>query len=304
VLRLAIRLRSELASQPGARVLCTNWFPCGLAAWLLRKLTGASFPYYIAVHGAELNSRGRAAGRLKNLLCRLVMRDASGIFPVSRYTADKLARKAGPGLPMRVLSNGVNPSRFFPILCNQRRSPVILSVCRLSEHKGIDTALKAFAILHERGIEFEYRIAGHGPDRKRLEKIASELGLSAKVRFLGEVADLNSLYNGCDLFLLLSREVGGAVEGFGLVFLEAAACGKASVGTRSGGIPDAVLDGETGLLVAENDARAAADAIQKLLTDKALRERLAGRAQLRAREELSWRAVAGRMSMEMEKLDA
>jgi len=145
-------------------------------------------------------------------------------------------------------------------------------------------------LLRSRGLSFEFHIAGDGDDRPYLEALAGELGIRDLVTFLGPVPPerLVAVYDACDLFLLCSREQPGprglGFEGFGIVLLEAAARGKAAVAGRSGGIPDAVVDGGSGILVDPASPAAVADGLQRLLTDSGLRHRLgaAGRARVEA----------------------
>jgi len=142
--------------------------------------------------------------------------------------------------------------------------------------------------------------------RERLsDKIRSrieELGLAEHAVLLGQRSDdeLVALYRRADLFVLPVLEIPGDIEGFGIVFLEAALGSTTSVSTRVGGIPDAVADGETGLLVAPGDPNAMAAAISQLLADDELRERLARRAETRARSEFGWDAVSARLAKVLE----
>jgi phosphatidyl-myo-inositol dimannoside synthase len=289
---------------PDHNVFCTNWYPVGLAAWMVQSLSRKKNPYFVAVHGAEIMEKNGILGWIKKQLRRRVLAAAAGTFPVSRFTAGRLMLDLGENFPgkISVLSNGVNPGKFFPIPESLSRTiPVVLSVCRLEEHKGIDTALRAFKLLKDQGIAFEYRVAGTGRCVNQLQSLCRELGLESQVTFLGNVPDdqLNKVYNDCDLFLLLSRQAGANIEGFGLVFLEAAACGKTAVGSDSGGIADAVIDGETGLLIPANDPERAAQAIGCLLNDPELRQRLARQARDRARGQMSWGSVANKLRNEM-----
>jgi phosphatidylinositol alpha-1,6-mannosyltransferase len=138
-------------------------------------------------------------------------------------------------------------------------------------------------------------IVGDGDDEP-LRRQAAELGVRAVVHLLGGVTepDLVALFRTCDLFALLPRVDRGNFEGFGLVFLEANACGKPVIGTRSGGVPDAIVDGETGLLVEEDDAAGAAAAMQRVLGDPVLAARL-GDGTRRWAAEHSWSGYASRL---------
>lgn len=173
---------------------------------------------------------------------------------------------------------------------------VLLSLCRLIERKGMGTCLKALRLFIDKhpDTSFTYCVAGEGPDRPRLEQLTKDLGLEARVRFIGNVctADLPLAYGASELFLMPSRNKGSDVEGFGLVFLEAAAAGIPAIGSTDGGIPDAVLDGSTGLLVPAQQPEKLAEALEKMLLDEAYRQKLGKAGHARA-QQLSWQRLAG-----------
>ncbi len=156
---------------------------------------------------------------------------------------------------------------------------VLLALAALVRRKGLDVLLHALARLADRELRPALWIAGDGPERGPLEKLAGELGLSQQVRFLGRRSDPAELLAACDVLVLPSR-----LEGLGVAALEAMAAGRAVVATRVGGLGDAVVDGRTGLLVPPEDAVALADALAKLVADPALRERLAGEGPRRVAE--------------------
>jgi phosphatidylinositol alpha-1,6-mannosyltransferase len=148
--------------------------------------------------------------------------------------------------------------------------------------------------------ETRYLVVGEGPDRPRLERLAHTLGLEHRVSFLGrlELSEIVELYSLADLFVLLSREEPPDVEGFGLVFLEAAACGLPSVGGRSGGIPDAIDEGHTGWLVDPNNVEEIAATIAGLL-QRPDQLRRASELCLATAPEKSWQRVADTILQEM-----
>ncbi len=165
---------------------------------------------------------------------------------------------------------------------------------RLVPRKGFDVLLDAVG-----GLEgVQVAIAGSGRDRFRLERRAGRLG--SRAQLLGRVpdADLPGLYACADVFAMPCRTRWGGLEaeGFGIVFLEAAACGVPAVAGRSGGADEAVVDGETGRVVDPSDVTAVRDAIAQLLADDALRRRLGTAAAARARRDFSYDVLAARLA--------
>jgi phosphatidylinositol alpha-1,6-mannosyltransferase len=201
----------------------------------------------------------------------------------------------------------VDPQRFKPAKNHQRGigQKKLLTVARLDLHKGHDRVLEALAILKEQGITPRYIIVGEGDEDRRLRKIAKELGLEHQVEFDGFIpagfmpgSRLPDIYADSDVFIMASREIPGRldlVEGFGISFLEASASGLPVIAGRSGGVPDAVKDGETGLLVNPDDSRAIAFAIQRLLTDTDLAKRLGNEGRHWIETQMSWEHVAHRL---------
>ncbi len=179
---------------------------------------------------------------------------------------------------------------------------LIVGVSRLVPRKGFDTAIRALARLRSSHPDVTMAIAGGGRDEDRLRRLARDTG--APVRFLGRVPndDLPAVYGCGDLFGMVCRNRWGGLEqeGFGIVFVEAAACGVPQVAGDSGGVADAVADGETGILVRDPHGRSAvsatADAFARLLDDEPFRASMAEAARRRAVEEFSYDVLAARLS--------
>jgi len=150
----------------------------------------------------------------------------------------------------------------------------LLTVCRLIERKGVQVVLDAVASLDGHQRRIEYHIVGDGPYRAQLENQARALGLNGVVRFHGNVPEESKrdFLAQSDVFVMTPFETyEGDVEGFGIVYLEAGAVGKPVIASRTGGVPDAVLDGRTGILVQQHDVDALRQAIIALLDDRRLR---------------------------------
>jgi glycogen(starch) synthase len=185
-----------------------------------------------------------------------------------------------------VVYNGIRLEDFDGGEPYQHPRPYILGIGRHVAQKGFDVLLNAFA---QSGLAtHDLLLAGDGPEHTALQRLASELLPAGRVTFLGRAdrPKAVSLFRGCDFFVLPSRQ-----EPLGIVNLEAMAAGKAVIASRTGGVPEIVADGETGILVAPGEAAALAAAIRTVATDSALRERLGAAGRERVRK-FTWEAVA------------
>jgi phosphatidylinositol alpha-1,6-mannosyltransferase len=266
--------------------------PLGLVG---RRLRAA--PHVLIAHGAEVNVPGRLPG--SRTLARRVLRAASGLLAAGEYPARVAARVAGAALPTLVVPPGVDPDRFRPLSPEDRGTvrrrfglaadrPLVLGLSRLVPRKGFDVLIDAVAGLDP---VVQLAVGGTGREARRLARRAAERGITDRCTFLGRVpeADLADLYGCADVFAMLCRERWGGLEaeGYGIVFVEAAACGVPSIAGRSGGSHEAVVDGETGFVVDPHDSGGVRAALDRLLGDDALRERLGAAARKRAVEELA-----------------
>jgi phosphatidylinositol alpha-1,6-mannosyltransferase len=264
---------------------------------------------FVAAHGRELLLEPfKNVPPIQNAFDKLrvsTIRAADGLFPVSNYTVDLLKQTTGVnGKQVRVIANGTDPDRFRPMDATGVRGrlglnghAVLLTVGRLVQRKGIDLVLRALPTVREEVPNIRYIVAGDGPEGESLPRLAAHLGLDDVVRFIGAVPynKLPDLYNACDLFVMPSRPHFPNVEGFGIVFLEANACGKPVVAARSGGIPDAVIDGTTGLLVEPDQQDELTDAIVHVLRNPTIAKHLGQNGRRRVLEEASWDHVSDRL---------
>jgi phosphatidylinositol alpha-1,6-mannosyltransferase len=211
---------------------------------------------------------------------------------------------------VRITRFGTDPERFRPLDAAPLRArlelgarPVLLTIARLVPRKGIDSVLAVLARVRASVPDVAYVVAGEGPDRERLEQLARREGVMDIVRFAGAIAndELPSWYSLGDVFVMPSRSDPPDVEGFGIVFLEAAACERPVVAARAGGVPDAVADGVSGMLVEPGDAEGLARALVELLRDSARRADLGRRARERVLSEFTWDRVAERTFEALER---
>lgn len=230
-------------------------------------------------------------------LFRPALRQVDLLVCQSRFTRDRMARVVS--LPTHViLSGGVHARDFEPparvaLPEWSRRGPIALSVGTVKRRKGLHVALEAVALARQRHPDLQLVAIGRCVESsayvRQLRARAEALGMRDGFHLLGDVppAGLAAWYRAADAFTLLSVNDGGSFEGLGLVYLEAAAAGTPSVGTRDCGAEDAIADGETGFLVPQNDPAAAAAALERLLADRPLRDRMGAAARARA-ETFSW----------------
>ena len=239
----------------------------------------------------SLEGGGPGFARHPRLMRRALTRAARVVA-----VAGSLARSAAALAPeveprLTVIPNGVDPGPFAdaPAFAHPRR--YVLAVARLSHEKGIDVLLDAFAYLGPAAGELDLLIAGDGPERPTLLAQRARLRLDGRVHFLGEVdpTELPALYRGAALVACPSRW-----EGLPLVCLEAMASGRAVVASAVDGTPDAVIDGETGVLVPPEDAGGLARAIEAVLRTPGRAERLGARGASMVRERFTWSGIAER----------
>ena len=291
-------------------VHCGNVKPAGYPArWVFERLR---VPYGIFLHGGDLLSEQHKIrhSRLKRRAARAIFGGAAVLMTNSAWTRDLALAVLGElgldghGQRLRVVSLGTDPTHFRPGLdarAVRERFGLpdggahwLVTVARLERHKGIDTVIEALPAILDRAPDVRYAVAGTGPDRERLEKLVQKRGLGDRVRFLGGVSDqeLPAFYNLASVYVGASRRAERlGVEGFGISLVEASACGLPVVAGNSGGIPDAVRDGETGFLVPPEDPAAFADAICRVLADGALARRLGENGRRAVETHFNWDRV-------------
>ena len=297
---------NSMAKEVGADLIVLDpAVPLGLVGPSLR------LPYDVVLHGAEVTVPGRLPGSKQTL--GWVLRRARHIVAAGGYPAKEAEHAAGRALPITVVPPGVDTDRFQPLDAAARSAArahfgiaddaeLVVGISRLVPRKGFDTAIRAAALLQRARPDLVLAIAGGGRDEGRLKALAEQLG--APVRFLGRVSneDLPLLYGCADVYTMLCRNRWGGLEqeGFGIVFLEAAACGVPQVAGRSGGAHEAVEHGVTGLVVdTPDDPRAVAAAFEELLDDPERARRMGVAGRERAVREFSYDVLAHRLGVSL-----
>ncbi len=291
-----------LATETGAgMVLLDPALPVGLVGPKLAT------PYGLVLHGAEVTVPGRLP--LSRRALRRALVGAREIVAAGRYPAAEAERAAGRELPVTVVPPGVDVERFRPSTPEERHATrvrlglpaegrLVVSLSRLVPRKGMDALIHAARLLAKDRPDLVVAIAGGGRDRQRLERLVARTG--APVRLLGRVSedDKPALCGAADVFAMLCRNrwAGLEQEGFGIVFLEAAACGVPQVAGDSGGAAEAVVDGETGLVVRHpDDPGHVAAALAALLDDPTRRAAMGKAARKRAVADFSYDVLAAQL---------
>jgi glycosyltransferase involved in cell wall biosynthesis len=252
-------------------------FP-GSVAYLAARLAGR--PFSLSAHaGADLY-------RTRAFLAEKV-RAADFVATCVRGNAEMLRELAGPGARVEWIAHGVDLARFDGSGRAPEPEPTLITVGRLSPPKGFDDAIRALALLRSRGREATLWLVGDGPERAALEAQARGSGVADRVRFLGALSheELLPLYRRAWLLLAPSRVLAnGRRDGIPNVIVEAMAMGLPCVGTRAGGIEEAIVPGATGALAEPGDPVSLAAAVESALADPVALERLGRAARQRALE--------------------
>ena len=292
-------LLKGLLNRP-ALIHCGQVFSSGLAGLWAKRLY--NIPYVVWVYGSE-TARLATGGKTATLMKR-ILDESKWVITNSNMTSDEFREFGVPDAKIKCVYPGVDPEKFSPAPkdpeqikeLNLQDKKVILTVARLDQRKGHDMVLQALANLPE---DVVYLIGGRGREEERLRQIAADLGVDHRTHFLGFVPDddLPTLYNLCDVFVMPNRitqgtALEGDIEGFGITFIEAGSCEKPVIAGRSGGAVEAVLDGETGLLVDPESVSEITETIVKCLEDPALSQKLGSQARQRIQRELDWNILA------------
>ena len=272
---------------------CGDLYPSGITGVLLKRILHIPLVAYCHGEDITLTDQRRFQPKLRNL----IYRTANLVIANGDFAVENLRRIGIPASKVVKITPGLDAATFFPAapdpaLRERYGLPadelVVLTVARLASRKGHLRVLHALAALHGQIPPVRYLIAGRGPMEAELRAAAADLGLAGRVVFAGYVPDdqLNAHYALADVAVMPNTAEAGDVEGFGMVFLEANAAGKPVIGGRSGGTAEAVADGVTGFLVADDGELRTA--LSALLNDPALRARMGTAGLRRAREDFDW----------------
>lgn len=268
-------------------VILSGHIAASIAAMPIQRLFRVPLVQY--VHADEVRVRPRLAG--------MAVRAAAATIAVSNYTRDLAVDAGADPRRVHVIPPGVDLPTGRP--AERSEDPILLTVATfVSPRKGHDVILRALPLIRESIPDARWVVIGDGPLRGKIEASAIAEGVDGAVTFLGRVDDVERDHwlDRARVFCMPSRlpPEGTGGEGFGIVYLEAGAHGLPSIGGRVAGALDAIVDGETGLLVDPVDHKAVAAAAIELLSDRALAERFGAQGRLYA-EEHAWPRIAARV---------
>jgi glycosyltransferase involved in cell wall biosynthesis len=259
------------------------WMPGG---WLSSRM-GA--PYLVTCHGSDVRLLEKWSA-FRHLAGPVFAR-AGAITTVSHFLAADLRHLMERDLPHLVVAPMPVDSEHFARgrAVSKAAPPRILYAGNLLPSKGVDILIEAYALLRSRGVACGLRILGEGPDRRTLEEQAARSAGSAEIEFSDFVPQdqMPVEYGQSSVTVLPTR---GDAEGLGLTLVEALMAGSAVVGTRAGGIPEVIQDGETGLLAGESAGELAVQ-LERMITDRSLRDRLISTGQARVEARFSTRTA-------------
>lgn len=299
-------LRNKLKNKEFDHLLVGQILPLGTVAVWLQKFY--KFEYSVVLHGMDFAYALKVPRKKK--MTRKILEGAKNIICSNSYVAEEAGKFLGKNASEKifVVNPGIEPTVAAPK--NDARIAelkkqydlegkfVILTLARLVKRKGVDQVILALSRLHEKWPDLVYVVAGAGPDEEYLKNYAQSAGnyFADHIKFVGAPSneDRWQWFHLCDCFAMPARNDDGDYEGFGIVYLEANLCGKPVIAGRSGGVADAVVNGETGFLVEPTDTSAIAQAITTFIDDSSIKEKLGQQGKDRASTKFLWKDLTNK----------
>ncbi|MFT2090400.1 glycosyltransferase family 4 protein [Paraglaciecola sp. 2405UD69-4] len=268
---------------------CGRCIPEGFVAYLIKLILKT--PYYCYIHGEDVENA--ATSRSFSWIVRRVLKNSDLLICNSENSKRVLRAHWDVNSDnIKVITPGVDTNLFKPASRNPELRtkfgwndrPVLLTVSRLEPRKGHETLVKSLVALKQEVPDILYAIIGGGPQKEAIEKLVAELKLKDHVMFMSELSDQQMIecYQQSDIFILPNRDIGRNIEGFGIVMLEAQACGIPVIGGNSGGTPETLIEGETGYIVDCTTPDALSPKIQSMLSDPNTIEKMGSNARSHA----------------------
>ncbi len=279
--------------------------PVGTVAYLIKKKF--KIPYFVSTHGMDIMLPQKSLKKEK--LMKKILAEAKFITSNSQFTKNELIKLniddnkvevVYPGCHISNNPKSINHNQIELIKekLNLKDKKVLLTVGRLVERKGQDMVIKAMPRLLESFPNLIYLIIGSGPIEKNLKSISQKLKIEDNVKIIKSVSDeeLPTYYQLADVFVMSSRDIDGDVEGFGMVYLEAISFGLPVVAGNSGGVPEVVIDNQTGLLVVPDNVLDLSQKIFELFSDQKKGNQLASNGQKMIKEKFNWEIQAEKLN--------
>lgn len=299
-LPLFFSLQKRARTEKPDLIICGKALVEGRIANLIKKSLG--IPYIVCTYGMEI-ATWSARGRVREQLIE-VLQNADAVLYINEKTKQELLNLGVEEGKLFVLYPGIDTKQLsrtkdsHSVLQKYNiKKPYILSVARLVQRKGIDDLIRAFTALARTNTQLV--IAGDGPEKASLQAIVQKNTI-----FVGKVSDedLHALYANADIFALTPKEFPGDYEGFGIVYIEAAFFGIPVIGTRTGGVAEAIAEGITGLLAEPGNIPSIQDALHKLLQDPTLAKQYGRAGQERVEKEFTWDIVIDKLNHLLERI--
>lgn len=304
-----IRVLKRVIRETGSTVILVTSYH----TWVTLAIRTTGLPFALFLHGEEV-TRSARRGRIGKWFFHETSRAAAQLFFNSNYSMLQI-EKFSPALLEKSESVGCGVDADITWRTDRREEaretlsvnghPMLLTVARLILRKGIGTVIRAMPRILDRYPGARYVIVGEGQDRLQLEELVRETGVADHVVFTGRVDDdrRQQFYAASDIYIMVSHPGPlGDVEGFGLTFLEANLHGLPVIGSRCGGIPEAVGDGDNGLLVAPETPAEIVEAVANLVDHPDRCRRMAQRGQERIRSQYNWRLITERIADRLSSL--
>ena len=299
VLRICILILYTLVSIFKEKIdilICGSPLSLGFTGLVFKKMLG--MPYCVFCYGGEFDKYKKR--RIEMGLLKAILKNADYVVANSEYSSMDIMRFGLEAKKIFTITPAVDIKKFNPNIevsdlkkrLNLDNKKVLLTVSRLTERKGIDAVISALPAVIREFPNTVYLVVGEGKQESRLHNLAKEKGVEKNIIFYGLLPDkeLPDYYNLCDIYIMPNKETKGEeiIEGFGISFIEASACAKPVIGGISGGVKEAVADGETGILVDPEDTQKLTQTILRLLKDKAYAIGLGRAGRERVEREFKW----------------
>ncbi len=273
---------AEVVEESNLDILHVHYaIPHAASAIMARSMCRSSnVRVVVTLHGTDITIVGNDPAYRR--VTRYCIEEADAVTAVSQSLAEETTNSLSVDAPITVVSNFVDLNRFRRPEGRGPIEPTCLHVSNFRPVKRVMDLVRAFSIAVDRGVEGRLVLVGEGPDRPAAQALTRDLGVSARVEFRGPQDDIETILSGASVFALPSE-----YESFGLAALEAMACGVPVLATRTGGVPEVVEDGKTGILCGVGDVESLAAGLCQLLNNPKAAEAMGDAARVRAEERFS-----------------